>query len=151
MQISITNENGEVILNTYLKPYHKTQWKDAQKVNHISPLMVSNAPHLDEYSDGLQDIFSKASVVVGHNVAFDLKFLEKYGKIKVDREKVFDTCKYFKKDEPSLKHTLADAINYYCPEAMKDYEKNAHNALYDTIATARVYSAMVEKEKDLEK
>lgn len=151
LQISITNENGEVILSTYLKPYHKTQWKDAQKVNHISPLMVSNAPHLDEYSDGLQEIFSKASVVVGHNVAFDLKFLEKYGKIKVDRGKVFDTCRYFKKDEPSLKHTLADAINYYCPEAMKDYEKNAHNALYDTIATARVYSAIVEKEKDLEK
>lgn len=145
LQISIVNEDCVTILNTYLKPYYKTQWKSAQMVNHISPLMVQNSPHLDEYSDFLQEVFDKASVVVGHNVSFDIKFVEKCGKVEIDKEKVFDTMKYFKKDEPKMKHKLEDAIRHYCPEAYGSYSNGAHNAYYDTVATAKVYNAMVEK------
>ena len=145
LQISIVNEDCVTILNTYLKPYYKTQWKSAQMVNHISPLMVQNSPHLDEYSDFLQEVFDKASVVVGHNVSFDIKFVEKCGKVEIDKEKVFDTMKYFKKDEPKMKHKLEDAIRYYCPEAYGSYSNGAHNTYYDTVATAKVYNAMVEK------
>lgn len=145
LQISIVNEDCMTILNTYLKPYHKIQWKSAQMVNHISPLMVQNSPHLDEYSDFLQEVFDKASVVVGHNVSFDIKFVEKCGKIEINKEKVFDTMKYFKKDEPEMKHKLDDAIKHYCPEAYHSYSNGAHNAYYDTIATTKVYNAIVEK------
>lgn len=145
LQISIVNEDCMTILNTYLKPYHKTSWKSAQMVNHISPLMVQNSPHLDEYSDFLQEVFDKSSVVVGHNVSFDIKFVEKCGKIEINKEKVFDTMKYFKKDEPKMKHKLEDAIKHYCPEAYRSYSNGAHNSYYDTIATTKVYNSIVEK------
>lgn len=145
IQISIVNEDGMTILNTYLKPYYKVSWKNAQMVHHISPLMVQNSPHLDEYSDFLQEVFDKASVIVGHNVSFDIKFVEKCGKVEIDKDKVFDTMKYFKKDEPSMKHTLEDAVKHYCPEAYHSYSNGAHNAYYDTIATTKVYNAIVER------
>lgn len=36
LQFSAINENGEVLMNTYIKPTHHTEWKDAESVNHIS-------------------------------------------------------------------------------------------------------------------
>ena len=147
VQITLVNEMGQSILNTYLKPYCKTQWKQAQAIHHISPLMVQTSPHLDQYSDFLQTVFDKASVIVGHNVAFDVRFVEKCGKVTIDKKKTFDTMSCFKKEAPSLKHKLDDAVQYYCPEYYQTYKNGAHNSYYDTVATAKVYVAMMEKEK----
>ena len=150
IQISIVNEDEQVIFSTYLKPYFKKAWPDAERINHISPYMVANAPHLDEYSVALQEIFRKASRIVGYNVNFDIRFVEKYGCLSIQKGKVFDTCSYFKKDVPSMKHTLSDAIDYYCPSVKEDYEPGAHDALVDTIATVRVYNAIQEKEQSID-
>lgn len=148
LQLSIVNEDGKVIFESLLKPYRKQSWKDSEKVHHITPEMVMGKPHLDEYSDALRVIFEKASEVVGHNVAFDLRFLEEHAGITVDMRKVFDTCKEFRKREPNTGHKLTDAVAFYCPERAKQFALEAHNALYDTIATAAVYKVMREKERE---
>lgn len=48
LQISVVNNNGEILLNSYIRPEHKTEWTAAEAINHISPQMVKNAPVISD-------------------------------------------------------------------------------------------------------
>ena len=43
LQVSIIDENYNVLLNAYCRPNNKESWEDAQAVHGITPLMVANA------------------------------------------------------------------------------------------------------------
>lgn len=145
LQLSIVNEKEEVVLSTYFKPEKHTEWVSAMEINHISPDMVKDAPYIRHYRALLQEIFDKAELIVGHNVSFDIKML-KQANVDIPIDKTFCTCTHFKKNHSEGHHALADAIKYYCPQALMDYMDDAHNALPDTIAAMRVYLAIKCKE-----
>ena len=42
LQLSIIDENEDVLFNDYLKPTRKTEWPDAERINHISYMMVKD-------------------------------------------------------------------------------------------------------------
>lgn len=42
LQVSIIDENYNVLLNVYCRPNNKGSWEDAQAVHGITPLMVAN-------------------------------------------------------------------------------------------------------------
>ncbi len=146
LQLSIVNEKEEVVLSTYFKPEKHFSWDSAMKVNHITPEMVKKAPLARQYRSLLQEIFSKADVVVAHNASFDVRMLKNIGVV-IPAEKVFCTCNAFKQERKEGHHTLMDAVLFYCPQAKRDLEGSAHNALPDTIAALRVYlSQQLKKE-----
>lgn len=147
LQISIVGEDGP-LLSTYLRPAKKSEWPQAMAVNNITPNMVKDAPKPASIAKTVQGLFDSADVIVGHNVPFDIRFVEANLGVTVDSSKVFDTLEYFKKDKPSGHHKLADAVDYYCPQAKAQYEKNAHDALTDTVATLEVYKAIMNKERN---
>ena len=75
LQVSIIDEEGNVLFDSYFKPIRHKEWSKAESVNHISPKMVADAPHINEKAAELYAILSQAHWIIGYNVDFDLRFL----------------------------------------------------------------------------
>ena len=89
LQITILDGGGATLFDSYIRPKHRKTWKSAEKINHISPEMVKDAPLFSDVLSQIQDLFDGAEVVVGYNVVrFDIGFVEKQGV--VVHGKVFD-------------------------------------------------------------
>lgn len=143
LQISIVNKDCDVLMNTFVKPHYKQRWDRAQEVHNISPADVRKAPYPEEIRDQVKQIFSDADVLIGHNVAFDVRFVEHCLNIEIDEAKLLDTMKIFRADKPdSESFTLESAIRTYCPEFLDEYLSGAHDSQFDTIATMRVFLSM---------
>lgn len=142
LQIAIVDNCGNEYM-TYIKPDQKKTWAGAEKVNHISPSMVKDAPSARNVIKVLQPYINSANTIVGHNVIFDLGFLQKAGLKIPEYVKVHDTCTFFKEDVKGGKHNLEAAITHYCPQYLTEYRSGAHDALTDTRATMRVYEAQL--------
>lgn len=71
-------EVGEVsqVFQTLVKP-HQTIPKNIIRLTGITNEMVSSAPEIHDAIENLKE-FVQASVIVGHNVEFDLSFLRRY-------------------------------------------------------------------------
>lgn len=85
LQVSIIDENYNVLLNAYCRPNNKDSWEDAQAVHGITPLMVANELPFERYVPTVLDILSKADKVIAYNAAFEDSYLKAYG-IEVDPE-----------------------------------------------------------------
>lgn len=85
LQVSIIDENYNVLLNVYCRPNNKGSWEDAQAVHGITPLMVANELPFERYVPTVLDILSKADKVIAYNAAFEDSYLKAYG-IEVDPE-----------------------------------------------------------------
>lgn len=79
IQLAIVLLDGTVAYEGYFKPTHKTEWPDAQRVNHISPEMVSESPFLLDEKDRIEDILAACDVVSGWNVEYDIEMLRAGG------------------------------------------------------------------------
>lgn len=78
LQISIIDENYNVLLNAYCRPNNKESWEDAQAVHGITPLMVANELPFERYVPTVLDILSKADKVIAYNAAFEDSYLKAY-------------------------------------------------------------------------
>lgn len=146
IQITMYDGNGKELMNSFIKPYLKTSWDEAEKVNHISPEMVENAPYAHEIAPYIIDAFKSATKVIGHNVEFDVRMVKQCFGYDFEGKEIIDTLKIFKEEKPKGTHKLRDAISYYCPEMLEMYDDGAHKSDTDAIATLAVYRAM-ENEK----
>lgn len=138
LQISIYNKDGYELINTFVKPVFKQEWNEATRINHITPQMVANAPLPSEIASKVRDIFESSKVVVGFNVSFDVRMVKQCLGISIDKNKVYDVAKDFKKiNLPS--HKLEDAVKYYCPDKYSEFCKGAHDSSVDTKLTLDIY------------
>lgn len=69
LQVSIIDENYNVLLNAYCRPNNKDSWEDAQAVHGITPLMVANELPFERYVPTVLGILSKADKVIAYNAA----------------------------------------------------------------------------------
>lgn len=72
LQLSIIDGSGKTILNKYYKPATVTDWADAARVNGITPEMVANCSTVQQDMKKINDILSKAKLIVGYNTTFDM-------------------------------------------------------------------------------
>lgn len=79
LSIAIIDGNGDILLDTMVHPYGVKSWPEAQRINHIAPAMVRDAPSVCQIRRQVNDILSEADVIVGYNVGFDLDFLSNAG------------------------------------------------------------------------
>lgn len=130
LQVSIIDENYNVLLNVYCRPNNKGSWEDAQAVHGITPLMVANELPFERYVPTVLDILSKADKVIAYNAAFEDSYLKAYG-IEVDPEKWIDPMIMFaeiygewNERRGSYKwQSLTKCATYY------GYEFKAHDSL----------------------
>ena len=144
LQISIVGEEG-VVLDSYVRPVRHKSWPGAEAVNHISPEMVSSYPTAKELAPKIREIFDSADVVVGHNVRFDIGVVEREFGVDFESKVVIDTLKEFRRDIPSGRHKLEDAVKHYIPDRLGWFLAGAHDSKTDTIATYEVFEAMTKQ------
>ena len=139
IQLSIINEDGEVLLNEYYKPEYITEWKEAELINGITPSMVEDKDTIYDHLEEIQAIFDQATELIGYNTPCDLAFLRAAG-IVIPDVKITDVMVDFtpiyakakgKKHIRSQK--LITCANFY------HYEYDAHDSLNDALATLHCY------------
>lgn len=76
LSCSVINQDGDVLIDTLVKPIYKTSWDAAQKVNNLSPEQVfSEGINYSELIIQLFPIFTEYKNVVIYNAEFDTGFL----------------------------------------------------------------------------
>lgn len=71
--------NNEIVdsFNFYVKPLFHKKWSRAEEVNHITYEMVENAPFWTELRPKALEFIGN-DIIVGHNIGFDLKFIDSW-------------------------------------------------------------------------
>lgn len=75
LQVSIIDDTGKTLFDSYIRPERAESWPEAQKVNGIAPETVRNAPTIAQALPRIQEIIDGAQVIVGYNVNFDYSML----------------------------------------------------------------------------
>lgn len=141
LQISIIDGEGNILLDSYVKPYYTIEWAEAERINGISKEMVENAPYPHELMPLVQGIFKSADTWIAYNHNFDLDFLEYWGVKKRDGVEIVDVMfefapiygEYNEYYENFKWQKLTTCAEYF------DYEFKAHNSLEDAKATLHCY------------
>ena len=145
LTLSMTDGDGNVLLDEMYKPEHRKKWPKAESINGISPAMVADKQPISASKDAIEDILKKAKLIVGYNLEFDLNFLQATG-IALPKRATFDVMKEFanvhgewntKFDEWGWFH-LTEVADYY------DYSFKAHSSLEDAKATAYCFRELLD-------
>lgn len=104
LEITLLADDGTIELNTLVRPpATRTDWLAAQKIHHITPEMVADAPALTDLVPQLIEIFNRYSDLVIYNKYYDAPFIQRA---------------YF---DAKLDHQLPIHMNVHC--AMLDFAK----------------------------
>jgi DNA polymerase-3 subunit epsilon len=141
IQVAFIDGEGNELLYTYVKPYVATKWDMAEKVNGISPSMVSNSPYPRDLVPAVQKIINGADIIIGYNLSFDISFLEKWGLVFPDDKKYVDVMYQFAEVYGDWSNyfqsykfqKLTSAAHYY------GYNFDGHDCLEDVKGTLVVY------------
>lgn len=150
LQVAICNGDGELLLNSYVKPSKRKRWPEAQKVNGITYEMVEHAPSIENLSYSIERILGSASLIIGYNVKqFDFEFLKR-GRVNIPT----DTMVYDLINDCSV--TYGKWSDYYGNYSFVNLESMAnqygikyspHNAASDVVATIGVFYHLLKDRK----
>ncbi len=148
VQFSACDGDGNILINTYLRPTKHTEWPGAEAVNGISPEMVKDAPTLEEVADQIKEVLSSAKLLIGYNIGFDLGFVSSIWQPSKDL-KMVDVMLDFAREYGEWNDYFGDykwqklttAARYY------HYEFKAHDSMNDVFATLYVYQRMQEERR----
>ena len=147
LQFSAIDGDGNVLLDTLVRPYIQTAWRGAQSVHGISPEDVTEAPQLHELIPTIRGIFQNAKLLVSYNGRFDLDFLCAAG-IDIPKIEHVDVMEDFAEIYGEWNEyygnykwqSLSTCAAYY------GYKFTAHDSLEDAKATLYCYKQMINNE-----
>ena len=154
LQVSILDGRGEILYNKYIKPDYCSRWDEAERIHHISPADVADAPHIADEMATICAILRRAKTIVGYNVGFDLAFLEHAGFVPDMEQKVFDVMFAFAEIYGEYNEyygnyrwqKLSTCAAYY---GYAWTENEQHNSLEDCRATLFCYRQMMRQKGDI--
>ena len=78
LEISIINQDGDILLDTLIQPVKKTEWPEAQAIHGISPEMIkaNNAPTLQELAPTISSLINESDTVIAYNADYDRPFID---------------------------------------------------------------------------
>ncbi len=147
ISVSITNANGEVLMDTLVKPLRKKKWNRTEKIHGISPAMVQNAPTLDELVPAIKEMFANADNLIAFGVSTDyshIKYIydsisEQEALHKKVRCASIEFVRYQSEHFPDNTHaSLVDAMA--CLGI--GWDGIPHSSIADTIACMKVWEAL---------
>ena len=114
-----------------------------QRLTGIRPDQVSRAPHFSSVSQGLE-AFIEDHPVIGHNIAFDLRFLETHGlNLPNARYDTWDLASFVL--PRSAEYSLGALARQFGLE-----HQRAHQAIDDADATRQLFVTLLRKASELE-
>lgn len=154
IQIGIIKFNKNFKIIDKYKSYFKPQ-KNIKELKDIVSFItwlklwdLENADYIEQHLDKIWRFFDKDTILIWHNVDFDINFLNKYLKIdylaKID---TLDLSKTFMHFIPShaleiIDDVLNEKTNYDLNWIIDDI--NYHDAFYDSIAVYRLFRYSIE-------
>ena len=146
ISISIVNANGEIIMDTLIKPDHTKKWKRTEKIHGITPEMTENSPTLVELTPKIKEIFAGADNIIAYGVSTDYSHIKHiYPESEWDalHDKVRccanEFVRYAHEHRPDVEHaSLIDAMA--CFEI--EWEGVPHSSIADTIACMKVWEKL---------
>ncbi|HCB94513.1 MAG TPA: hypothetical protein DEP65_01810 [Ruminococcus sp.] len=147
LQVSIIDSDGNTLFDSYVKPSFHDSWTEAERINHISPEIVKDAPTISDIIVDINSIVCHAKEIIGYNVNFDINFLRSYGMILPESVNIIDVMpafseiygeysEYFGNYKWQKLTTAAEYYNYN----WNSQPSGAHNSLADCYATLHVYN-----------
>ncbi len=137
VELTIIDDNEEVLINTLMKPVNHTYWPGAERVHGISPIDVRHAPTQKQITDKIRDVVRDTRVVI-YNAPYDSQYLpelEEAAEVRCAMREFADWNK-----SKWLNLTNATKIVGY------EWE-GAHRALADTKALRAVWNFLQTKKK----
>ena len=147
ISVSITNANGEVLMDTLVKPRRKKKWNRTEKIHGITPTMVQDAPTLDELVPTLKVMFENADNLIAFGVSTDyshIKYIyESISEQEALHKKVrccsLEFVRYQNEHYPdNNRASLVDAMQCLGIE----WDGIPHSSIADTIACMKVWEAL---------
>lgn len=74
LEIAIVDDQGRVLLETFIRPIRTTEWHEAERIHGITPAMVSEAPTMEALTPTLLELVRGRHLVI-YNAAYDMPFL----------------------------------------------------------------------------
>ena len=158
LQISIVNNNGDILLDSYFRPERNTKWEAAEKIHHITYDMVKDAPLASDIAPRIFEIIANAKVVIAYNISFDWEFiiktLENNGyvldgklpKLKCCMKRFAEIYGEWNEEKQCYRwQKLSKAAEYYNIE----WQGAAHGSLADTLMCRDVWNKMNEKRSEI--
>lgn len=147
VEIAIINDDGQVLINSLVKPIHNKTWKDAQQIHGISPDDVVNAPTLVDLMPSILKAIKNQTVVI-YNANFDVCFFSsdtfEFSKVECCMLDFAEELGEWNDYRQSYRwHKLIDAAGHVDHE----WSGDAHRALADTQATRSVWQWLQEQVK----
>lgn len=145
LQLGILDGAGTILFSDYVRPMRHRSWPAAERVHGIKPDMVRAKRSMPELVSELDGFFSRAMLLVGYNLAFDIEFLKSSG-VAMPPCPSFDVMQEFapvagrrRSRSNSYAWTkLADCARYY------GVRFRLHGALDDAWATLACFWRMLE-------
>ncbi len=143
IQLSVLNENENVLFNKYLRPTRKTEWSEAEVVNHITYDMVKDKTDIGQELENVQEIISAADNIVSCNAGFVVGFLRRAGVTFSSSQRAIDIMETFAEiygefDDNFLDYryrTLSECAAHYGYE----WDGKPHNSLADAKAVLHCF------------
>jgi DNA polymerase III subunit epsilon len=136
VQISIINQDGLVLLDSFVRPVRHSIWPEAERIHGISPDMVSNAPTLLDLKNSVESSVFGADLII-YNASYDLPIVFGDG-ISSTFNHVFCCmlayCDYANTSRWQKLVSAAQQTGYVWPKSHQP-----HSALGDCFATLHIW------------
>ena len=145
LQLGIVDAAGATLLSGYVRPTHRKTWPAAQRVHGITPETVRGAPAMGDLLPKVDAALSRAELLVGYNLPFDMGFMRAAG-ARIPRCPRFDVMREFAPVVGSRRRSsgayawvpLATCARHY------SVRLHAHDAFADACATMLCFQRMLE-------
>ena len=146
LSVSIIDQDGRVLMNTFCNTERKKYWYGAQRVHGISPQAVQGYPTFRQILPQVLQILSSVDFVIAYNIIFERNFVESYIKRTNPMYLVNYRINWAMDKDPM--HMYANYVGsrrwIKLSEAAKSlgYDFNPHNSLEDVKATLFLYNQL---------
>lgn len=147
LSVSIVDGTGKIIMDTLVKPLHKKKWKQTEKIHGITPDMVQDAPHLDDITPAIKELFDNADEIIAYGISTDYSHIKYIYDTEEEREALHEKTRcaanefvrFQSEHYPDLVHaSLSDAM-----ERLEiAWDGVAHTSIADTIGCAKVWEKL---------
>ncbi len=147
ISVSIMDANGEVRMDTLVKPLHKKKWNRTEKIHGITPAMVQDAPTLDELIPTLKEMFENADNLIAFGASTDYSHIKYIYETEAEQEALhkkircaaIEFVRYQNEHFPDNTHAaLVDAM----AALGITWDGIPHSSIADTIACMKVWEAL---------
>ena len=147
ISISVVNGEGEVVMDTLVKPVHTKKWKKTEKIHGITPEMVQDSPTLAELEPKIKQMFAESESIIAYGISTDFSHIKTIYETEEEQNALHDkiSCcanefvRYIHEHHPEVVHaSLTDAMEVLDIA----WDGIPHSSIADTIACKKVWERL---------